>query len=220
MLHLHLLVNDCFLAAAAGLHALWLNSAFVQCDLASCPPTGRLTSHTWPFLCWAHELSSSRCWTYCHNWRTVSACLRSVGLLTQSFVFYVCFMRGSSPCWQILFLPSASFSWLHLSISDTLLLMITSWFLSPICSQVSRPFSTCWIIFRISASVKSCLLPCLSWYFLWVFFTLQSATKFYQNCVPSECYCSALRSSKTSLWSVHRRTSLCIYICRHVYNHV
>lgn len=140
MLHLHLLVNDCFLAAAAGLHALWLNSAFVQCDLASCPPTGRLTSHTWPFLCWAHELSSSRCWTYCHNWRTVSACLRSVGLLTQSFGFYVCFMRGSSPCWQILFLPSASFSWLHLSISDTLLLMITSWFLSPICSQVSRPF--------------------------------------------------------------------------------
>lgn len=118
-----------------------LNSALVQCDLASCPPTGRLTSHTWPLLCLTHERLPPDVELIVIIGGQFLLVLGQLDS-TQSFVFYVCFLRGSSPCWQILFLPSATLSWLHLNICDTWFLLITSWFLSSICSQVSRPFST------------------------------------------------------------------------------
>lgn len=184
-----------------------LNSALVQCDLASCPPTDVSHLATFVFNSWT---SSSRCWTYCHNWRTVSSCLGSVGLdakfcflcvfsawfftlLTDSlFTFCYFVLIASQHLWYMIFIDHFLILVLHLLTSLTAILYIL-------------------IIFRISVSLKSCLLPCLSWYFLWVFFTLQSATKFYQNCVPFRMLLLCVEELKTSL---------CIYTWRHVYKHV
>lgn len=108
-------------------------SSCFETELCICSVWSRFLSSNWTtdvshlaMFVLSSWTSSSRCWTYCHNWRTVSACLRSVGLLTQSFGFYVCFM---------VLRPADRFSFCRLllplgCISDTLLLMITSWFLS------------------------------------------------------------------------------------------